>query len=87
MTSNLTPMQLRRKIERDRRARRAEHAMKRRPDSVRTSILVAVAAVDRLHASMESAARSIKAFSVAMSKMGGCPDCRILESFNKEEAR
>lgn len=82
-----TPAQLRRRVERDRRARRAAHAMKRRPDSVRTSILVAVAAVDRRHASMESAARSIKAFTVAMSKMGGCPDCRTLASFDKEETR
>ena len=64
-----TPAQLRRRIERDRRARRAAHAMMRRPDSVRTSILAAAVAVDRLHASMESAARSAVRATVAMSKI------------------
>ena len=64
-----TPAQLRRRIERDRRARRAAHAMKRRPDSVRTSILAATVAVDRLHASIERATRSAVRATIAMSKM------------------
>ena len=64
-----TPEQLRRRINRDRRARRAAHAMKRRPDGVRASILTATVAVDRLHASMEDAARSAVRATIAMSKM------------------
>lgn len=63
-----TPEQLRRKIDRDRRARRAAHAMKRRPDGLRTSILTATIAADRLFASMESAAHSAVRATIAMSK-------------------
>ena len=43
--------------------------MKRRPDSVRTSILTATVAVDRLHASIEHATRSANRATIAMSKM------------------
>ena len=64
-----TPAQLRRRVERDRRARRAAHAMKRRPDSVRTSILAATVAMDRLHASIEHVTRSAVRATIAMSKM------------------
>ena len=87
MTGKQTPMQLRRRIERDRRARRLYFMRQRRPDSVRTSTLAVIVTVDRLNASMESAARSIKAFTVAMSKMGGCPDCSTLASFEKVKTR
>jgi len=43
--------------------------MKRRPGGVRTSILTATVAVDRLHASIESAAHSAVRATIAMSKM------------------
>lgn len=64
-----TPAQLRRRIDRDRRARRAAHAMKRRPNGLRTSILAATVAADRAFASMEEAARSAVRATIAMSKM------------------
>lgn len=64
-----TPAQLRRRIDCDRRARRAAHAMKRRPNGLRTSILTATVAVDRAFGSMEEAARSAVRATIAMSKM------------------
>lgn len=49
-----TPAQLRRRIERDRRARRLDFMRQRRPDGVRASFLAASVALDRLNAATEA---------------------------------
>lgn len=63
----LTPEQLRRKIERERRARRLDFMQQRRPDSMRTSFLRLAVAFDKNVAAMEETVRPAVSATITKS--------------------